>query len=103
MEKEGVMVPLLHTDVDFNLECQTCPYTTTCPTCIACNFLYRGGLHNRDKTHCQIMKLEVKAFIKKEVQRLTAKEKITPEDATEIDAIKKLLEYKTEQLLQDEI
>ena len=98
--KNGV---IYQTDVDFNLECQTCPYTTTCPTCIACNFLYRGGLHNRDKTHCQIMKLEVKAFIKKEVQRLTAKEKITPEDATEIDAIKKLLEYKTEQLLQDEI
>lgn len=43
------------------------------------------------------MKLEVKAFIKKEVQRLAAKEKITPEDATEIDAIKQLLEYETAQ------
>ena len=50
------------------------------------------------------MKLEVKAFIKKEVQRLTAKEKITPEDATEIDAIKQLLEYETAQnKSQDEI
>lgn len=80
-----------------NSECLSCPYTTTCPTCIACNFLYRDGLQNRDKTHCQIMKLEVKAFIKKEVQRLAAKEKITPEDATEIDAIKQLLEYETAQ------
>ena len=89
---------------DSNLNCQFCPYMTTCPTCIACNFLYRDGLHNRDKTHCQIMKLEVKAYIKKEVQRLTVKEKITPEDATEIDAIKKLLEYETAQnISQNEI
>ncbi len=78
-----------------SIDCQSCPYTTTCPTCVACNFLYRDGLQNRDKTHCQIMKLEVKAFIKKEVQRLTAKKNLTPEDATEIDAIKKLLEYET--------
>lgn len=50
------------------------------------------------------MKLEVKAFIKKEVQRLTAKETLTSEDATEIDAIKKLLEYESIQnLSQDEI
>lgn len=84
---------LISQTTDFSdLDCQNCPYTTTCPTCIACNFLYRDGLQNRDRTHCQIMKLEVKAFIKKEVQRLTAKELLTPEDATEIDAIKKLLE-----------
>lgn len=43
------------------------------------------------------MKLEVKAFIKKEVQRITAKEEITPEGATEIDTIKQLLEYETAQ------
>lgn len=85
---------LISQTTDFsNFDCLTCPYTTTCPTCIACNYLYRDGLRNRDRTHCQIMKLEVKAFIKKEVQRLTAKEELTPEDATEIDAIKKLLEY----------
>lgn len=88
---------IYQTCANSNSECQSCPYTTTCPTCIACNFLYRDGLQNRDKTHCQIMKLEVKAFIKKEVQRLTAKEEITPEDATEIDAIKQLLEYETAQ------
>ena len=85
------------TDDELNFECQSCPYITTCPTCIACNFLYRDGVQNRDKTHCQIMKLEVKAFIKKEVQFLSTKEIITPEDATEIDAIKKLLEYETTQ------
>ncbi len=50
------------------------------------------------------MKLEVKAFIKKEVQRLTVKEEIIPKDATEIDAIKQLLEYETAQNKpQDEI
>lgn len=99
--KNGLLSQL----TDFsNIDCQSCPYTTTCPTCIACNFLYRDGVQNRDKTHCQIMKLEVKAFIKKEVQRLTAKETLAPEDATEIDAIKKLLEYEsTQNLSQDEI
>lgn len=39
------------------------------------------------------MKTEVKAFIKKEVLRLKAKEKLTSEDATEIDSIIKLVEY----------
>lgn len=74
-------------------ECTNCPYRTACPTCIACNYLYRGALQKRDKTHCLIMKTEVKAFIKKEVLRLKAKEKLTSEDATEIDSIIKLVEY----------
>lgn len=79
---------------DFSdIKCSTCPYVSSCPTCIACNFLYRGSLQNRDLTHCQIMKLEVKAFIKKEILRLTAKEKLTGKDALEIDSIKKLIEY----------
>ena len=36
------------------------------------------------------MKVEVKAFIKKEVQRLSAKASLTPVEASEVDAIKKL-------------
>lgn len=76
-------------------ECATCPYAASCPTCIACNFIYRDCLQKRDKTHCKIMKTEVKAFIKKEVMRLTAKKVLTPEDATEIDAIKTLVEYES--------
>lgn len=84
---------------DFSdINCETCPYTTSCPTCIACNFLYRNNLQNRDKTHCKIMKMEVKAFIKKEVLRLTAKEHLTPEDALEIDSIKKLVNYNNSSL-----
>lgn len=74
-------------------ECNSCPYTSSCPTCIACNFLYRGSFQKRDNTHCQIMRKEVKAFIKKEVLRLKAKEVLTPEDATEIDSIIKLVEF----------
>lgn len=78
---------------DFSdVRCATCPYVSSCPTCIACNYLYRGTLQNRDLTHCQIMQLEVKAFIKKEVLRLTAKNHLTPNDALEIDSIKKLIE-----------
>ena len=72
-------------------ECTNCPYSASCPTCIACNYLFRGRLQKRDKTHCQIMKTEVKAFIKKEVMRLTAKKVLTSEEATEIDNIVKLI------------
>lgn len=72
-------------------KCRKCPYTTSCPTCIGCNFLYRDALNIRDNTHCDIMKTEVKAFIKMEVLRLKAKNTITSEDASEIDAIIKLL------------
>lgn len=87
----------IQTGDDTNLGCRSCPYVTTCPTCIACNYLYRNDLQNRDRTHCQIMKLEVKAFIKKEVQRLMLKDCLTSEDANEIDAIKKLHEHETYQ------
>lgn len=74
-------------------ECSTCPYTTSCPTCMACNYLYRNSLQKRDKTHCAIMKAEVRAFIRKEICRLKAKKDLTPEDATLIDSIKKLWDY----------
>ena len=43
------------------------------------------------------MQLEVNPLFKKELQRITAKEKIIPEDVAEIDAIKRLLEYETAQ------
>lgn len=83
---------------DFSDEhCLTCPYRTACPTCIACNYLYRDSIRKRDKTHCLIMKTEVKAFIKKEVLRLLAKDKLSPEDATKVDSIKKLIDYEKSQ------
>lgn len=68
-------------------KCKHCPFTTSCPTCIACNFLYRDNLRKRDSTHCKIMLIEVKAFIKKEVLRLSKKITMTPDDAALIDAI----------------
>lgn len=77
-------------------DCDECPYTSSCPTCIACNYIYRNGFRNRDKTHCEIMKLEVKAFIKKEVLRLQSKNNLTSTDATEIDSIRKLLLFEKE-------
>lgn len=73
--------------------CEGCPYITTCPTCAACNFIYRNDINRRDFTHCNVMRLEVKAFIKKEVARLKKKEVLSQDDALEIDAIKKLVEY----------
>lgn len=88
--KEGV---LLETTDFTDPNCATCPYALSCPTCMACNYLYRDGFQNRDKTHCKIMKTEVKAFIKKEVMRLSKKKQLTPADATEIDSIKKLIDF----------
>ena len=74
-------------------KCLNCPYNASCPTCLACNYLYRDDFRQRDNTHCRIMQVEVQAFVKKEVLRLDAKEILTPEDATEFDAIEKLLDY----------
>ncbi len=87
------------TDSFEDLDCVSCPFTSTCPTCIACNYLYRDSLQKRDKTHCKIMKVEVKAFIKKEVLRLTRKKQLTPEDAATIDSIRKIFN-KQEQIFR---
>ena len=79
--------------------CNSCPYILSCPSCMACNFLYRGSLQKRDYTHCQIMKKEVRAFIKKEILRLRDKEILSPVDAAEVDALRKIwmFEYKKNQ------
>lgn len=74
-------------------DCSGCPYCSSCSTCLACNYIYRGSFAKRDKTHCEIMHMDVRAFIKREVMRLSSKDNISPEDALEIDAICKLLEY----------
>lgn len=79
---------------DFSDEnCSDCPYTSLCPTCMACNFLYRDSIQKRDKTHCRIIKTEIRAQIKKEVMRMKAKEELTPYDATMIDSIRTLIDY----------
>lgn len=77
--------------------CSTCPFISSCPTCIACNYLYRGCFETRDSTHCRIMKTEVRACIKKEVLRLKSAKEITSEDACLIDSIQKLIEYERTQ------
>lgn len=89
---------LISKTTDFSSDnCLACPYKAACPTCVACNYLYRGSIRKRDKTHCLIMKTEVKAFIKKEVLRLLAKDKLSSEDATEVDSIRKLIDYEKSQ------
>lgn len=85
---------LISKTTDFSdTDCAHCPYTSSCPTCLGCNFLYRNKLQKRDKTHCLIMKTEVRAFIKKEVLRLKEKRHLSSDDATEIDSICRLVEY----------
>lgn len=74
------------------IECKQCPFVNSCSTCVGSNFIYRGNLSQRDKTHCLIMKLEVKAFAKMEFLRLSNKTIISSSDAIEIDSIKKLFD-----------
>lgn len=78
--------------------CDTCPYVTSCPTCIASNYLYRNELQKRDDTHCKIMQLEVKAFIKKEVLRLQQQEQLSAKDAAIIDAIRRIRDYESSRM-----
>lgn len=88
--KEGI---LSRTESYADSRCSTCPYTSSCPTCIASNYLYRGCFQKRDSTHCRIMKTEVRACIKREVERLKGEAVITSKDATLIDSIEKLIEF----------
>lgn len=88
--KEGI---ISRTGSFADARCSTCPYTSSCSTCIACNYLYRGCFQQRDSTHCRIMRTEVRACIKKEVLRLKNEKIISSEDATLIDTIQKLIEY----------
>lgn len=76
--------------------CVKCPYVSSCPTCMASNYLYRDQLQKRDETHCKIMKLEVKAYIKMEILRLQVKEQLSSKDAATIDAIRKIRDYEAE-------
>lgn len=58
---------LVQYTIDFSdSRCTTCPYTSNCPTCIGCNFIYRDSLQERDLTHCRIMRTEVRAFLKRD-------------------------------------
>lgn len=88
--KEGALTGI---DNFADARCRTCPFTSSCPTCIACNFLYRGCFQKRDSTHCRIMKTEVRACIKREVARLKGEKVISSQDASLIDSIQKLTEY----------
>ena len=88
--QEGIIAQI----TDFaDPRCSQCPYQLSCATCIGCNYIHRGDIRRRDETHCKIMKVEVKAFIKKEVRRLLSMPRISPAEAAEIDAITKLQDY----------
>jgi len=77
--------------------CKGCPYVSACSTCMGCNFLYRGGINRRDKTHCEVMKLEVASFLWLEAERLRRKNVLTQEDALLIDAIAALHHWQKNQ------
>lgn len=73
--------------------CLECPFISCCSTCMACNYIYRNSFNRRDRTHCKITKLEIRATIRREVNRLLHKDKLTPYDATLADVIPMLLNY----------
>ncbi len=75
--------------------CLGCPFTTVCSTCLASNWIYRGHYGHRDTTHCRITKIEILATIRKEANRLLKATKISHEDATLVDSIKKLNTFLT--------
>lgn len=67
--------------------CTGCPFVSSCSTCVASNYIYRHDFCKRDRTHCIVMQLEVQAYMKYRTMLLKSKEKLTSEDALEIDAI----------------
>lgn len=92
---------LINSESNFaDSDCFDCPYSIECPTCIGCNYLYRGRINKRDKTHCKIMKVEVMAAIKMEVEKLKLKDEFTPHDASLVDSITKIIEYQKKQKIR---
>lgn len=89
----------LENTADFSdKSCCNCPFSTTCPTCLACNFLYRDSFTKRDRTHCEIMKIEVQAYMKKEILRLKSKEVLSSKDRKIVDSIILLRNYFRKQI-----
>ncbi len=76
----------------FDMRCEKCPYIVDCPTCIGCNYRYRGDFGRRDKTHCLLMQIEVLEAMKLETLRM-AKARLTKKDIRTIKAIKQLYQY----------
>lgn len=79
--------------------CSNCPYTSNCPTCLGCNLIYRNDICKRDMTHCRIMRIEVRSFLKKEVKRLKKKKCLDSADATLIDSLKIIYFYERQHSL----
>ncbi len=77
--------------------CQGCPYTSACPTCAGCNFIYRGSPVRRDSTHCRIMKLEVLAAMRYEALRLSRKIRLSADDVLLVDALAALRRWQKTQ------
>ncbi len=74
-------------EFDTEERCRTCPFVSSCSTCMASNFVYRNDFGKRDKTHCLVMQLEVQAYMKYRTAVLKERKVLTKEDASEVDAI----------------
>ena len=73
--------------------CRVCPFVTDCPTCIGCNFIYRGDLRKRELTHCCLMEMEVKATMKLELQKMKRKATLTLDDELLLQSITAIKEF----------
>lgn len=75
-----------------DIRCQACPYIIDCPTCIGCNWRYRGDYVARDKTHCVLMQIEVMIAMKYELKRIARYGRCNEDDKM-IFAIEKLMAF----------
>lgn len=64
--------------------CQGCAYISECPSCMGCNFRFRGKKALRDRTHCCLMRLEVRNYLKFRLNQLKAMEKLSEEERQEL-------------------
>lgn len=75
-----------------DIHCQGCPYIVDCPTCMGCNWIYRGDYAMRDKTHCFLMQIEVMISMKYELNRIARYGRCDKDDKL-IVAIEKLMAF----------
>ncbi len=76
--------------------CFGCPYAEECATCIGCNFRFRGKKQMRDYTHCCIMHIEVRNYLKFLAKQLKAAQSLNRNQQAQWKLLRVLTQWERE-------
>lgn len=55
-----------------NLDCERCPMKLACPTCMGCNWEFKGSIADRVTYNCEMLKLQMVATAAIQLNRISA-------------------------------